>query len=139
MRYYFLEHFRIVGSYIGEYFSVQFYICFFELIDEFGVGEAIIPGGSVYFYLPEPAEISLFLFPVGELMSSGVKQRFLGLAIFGGAGPLKTLRAFQQSFSSLICCYSSFNSWHDDFVSNCSSTSSELLDRGLHISCYQGF
>ena len=52
---------------IGENFAVQFYISLFELMDEFGVGEAVLSTGGVYFYLPKSSEVALFLFPVGEL------------------------------------------------------------------------
>ena len=52
---------------VGKDFPVQFYVLFFELVDEFAVAYAVLSGGGVYLYLPKPSEISLVLLPVGEL------------------------------------------------------------------------
>lgn len=62
-----LEYFGIILGEVGENFSVQFYILFFKLINKLAVGKAVLSGGGVYFYLPQPPEISFFLFSVGKL------------------------------------------------------------------------
>ena len=101
----------ILGE-IGEDLAVKFNVRFFKLIYKFAVGKAVLSGGGVDFNLPQPAEVALFLFPVGELKRPSVKQSFFGLAVFGLSRPHKTLRMFQQSFASSVCLYSSFYSWH---------------------------
>lgn len=51
----------------GQYFAVELYICPVEFVYQPTVADTVLSGGGVYFNLPQPAKVSLFLFSVGEL------------------------------------------------------------------------
>jgi len=106
----------VVFRQIRQDFAVKLYTGLFEEGNKAGVADAVLPGGGVYLYLPQAAEVSLFLFAVREHVDSRVQNRLLGLAVFGGARPHVTLRLFQQTLSLSIRLYSSFDSGHGEVI-----------------------
>ena len=84
-----------------------------EFINQSAIADAVFSSGSIYFDLPYSAEVTLFLFPVSELERPSVEKAFFGLSVFGLSSPHKTFCMFQQSFSTGVCYFTSFNSWHD--------------------------
>lgn len=97
---------------VGQDLAVDLDIGLLELIDEPGVGEAMFAGSGVDLDGPELAEFALFLFAVGELEAPGMQGRFLGLAVFGFAGPQKALRVLEKFLAALCCFWSTFYSCH---------------------------
>jgi hypothetical protein len=66
----------------GENFAVQADIGLFQFIHENAVRQTVRSRASVYFYLPQPPEISLLFPQIMKAVDAGVKKRFFGQALF---------------------------------------------------------
>lgn len=64
-------------------------------------------GGGINLDSPKLSEFSLLFLAVSEHKAPGVKSSFFGLAVFGFAGPQKSLRVLKKSFAALSCSGSS--------------------------------
>ena len=106
------ENFGFVLGQVGEYFTVEFDVGFFEAVDKAVVGDALHASGGADLNLPEAAEVTFLFSTVVKLVRPSMKQGFFSLAVLGTARPHKTLRVLKKIFSAFICLYSSFNSWH---------------------------
>ncbi|KKW02770.1 MAG: hypothetical protein UY36_C0002G0006 [Parcubacteria group bacterium GW2011_GWA1_49_11] len=96
----------------GEDFTINLDVSFFELVDQLGIGDAVVSCRGIDFNSPKVAHSALFLFTVGELKTPSVQQCFTGLAGLGFAGPQKPFRVFEQSLSALGGADASFYSCH---------------------------
>ena len=105
------EYIGIVMGYVGQDFTVQFYVGFVKLVYQSAITNAVFSGGGIYLGLPKSSEVALFLFSISELKCPSMKQSFFGLSVFGLSCPHKTFCMFQQTFSSGIGNCSSFDSW----------------------------
>lgn len=84
---------------VGEYLSVERHAFRFERVYEPAVREAEWSDRCAYLYLPESAEVVLFVAAVSESVGARVKDRFARLALL--CAPSKTIpfRLFENTSS----------------------------------------
>ncbi len=131
------ENFGFVFGEIGEYLAVELNIGLEKLIDEFRISGSVVSGGGVNLDRPESAHCAFLFLSVGELKTPSVKQCFFGLAVFGFAGPQKTLGLLEQPFASFVLDCSSFNSWHICYNLRVLDMKPEIF-RAYHVSDLSG-
>lgn len=74
----------------SENFSIEDDAGFLEFIHKHAIRHAVLPGGGVDFYLPQPPEIPFFLSEILEPMNAGMKKRFFSKPFFCFPAPFKT-------------------------------------------------
>jgi hypothetical protein len=77
--------FWILAGELGQDFAIKINLVLLEEGNEFAVRETQGADGSVDLDIPESAEVILFIAAIAEGVSSGMGNRYLGLAFFFGA------------------------------------------------------
>jgi hypothetical protein len=91
-----------------QHLPVDFYLFFLKAMDEFTIGNSVLPAGGIYLNLPKSPEGPLLSPPVPVGMGPGVEESIFSQSVFRFPPPAVSLCLLQNLLPSFVSGLAAF-------------------------------